>query len=95
METEDGAKPIEEIEVGEVVWARDDETGAEGWKPVVQLFVKPAAELLELTFEGVDGHSEVLWVTAEHPLWSLDDGTWDTSGHLDLTLTRSASRCSW
>ena len=38
----------------------------------------------ELPFEGVDGHSEALRVTAEHPLWSLDDGTWDTSGHLDL-----------
>ena len=38
VETEDGLKPIEEIEVGDKVLAYDEETGEQAYKPVVQLF---------------------------------------------------------
>ena len=35
---EESYKPIEEIEVGDMVWAYDEETGESDWKPVVRLF---------------------------------------------------------
>jgi hypothetical protein len=82
--THDGLTPIEEVDIGDLVWARDDETGEEGWKPVVQVVATPDKETLALTFEAADGTVEVVRVTAEHPLWSLDDGGWDEAGHLDL-----------
>jgi RHS repeat-associated protein len=36
--TDKGNKPIEDIEVGDLVWAYDEETGESGFKPVVRLF---------------------------------------------------------
>ncbi len=84
VETGDGLRPIEEVEVGDLVWARDDETGEEGWKPITEVFITPDRELLELTFEAAGGTTQVLRVTPEHLLWSLDDGEWDESGHLNL-----------
>lgn len=84
VDTEDGLRPIEEVEVGDLVWARNDQTGEEGWKPVTEVFVTPNRELIELTFEAADETTQVLRVTPEHPLWSLDDGEWDEAGELDL-----------
>jgi len=84
VETERGLIPIEEVEVGVRVWARDDETGEEEWKPITEVFITPNRELLELTFEADNGYAQFLRLTAEHPLWSLDDGEWDEAGHLSL-----------
>ncbi len=66
------------------MWSRDEETGEEGWKPVVELFVTPEKALLELRLEAEDGVTEVLRVTPEHPLWSLDDGGWEEAGELEF-----------
>ena len=82
--TEEGLRGIETVEVGDLVWARDDETGEESWERVVEVFVTPQRELLELTFEADDGTRQRLHVTPEHPLWSLDDGEWDDAGNLDI-----------
>jgi RHS repeat-associated protein len=82
--TEEGLIPIEDIDVGDLVWARDDETGEEGWRTVTELFETPEQELLELQFEASDGTLETLRVTPGHPLWSLDDGRWDSAGDLEL-----------
>ena len=38
VETEEGVKPIEEIEVGDKVLAYDEETGEQAYKEVVRLF---------------------------------------------------------
>lgn len=38
IKTEEGYKAIEEIEVGDKVWAWDEESGKKAYKPVVQLF---------------------------------------------------------
>lgn len=81
---ETGMKPIEEVQVGELVWARDPQTKEEGWKPVLQVQATPGKQVQELTFEAADGHREVVVATSDHPFWSLDDGGWDQAGHLDL-----------
>lgn len=43
-------KPIEEIEVGDLVWARCDVTGEEGFKPVVTLFRNDTDSLVHVTY---------------------------------------------
>jgi hypothetical protein len=79
-----GLVEIEEIDVGTLVLARDDETGEEHWEKVTRTFVTPGRQILELVFEDDEGIRELLRVTADHPLWSLSDGEWDEAGNLDL-----------
>ncbi|MFS1514767.1 polymorphic toxin-type HINT domain-containing protein [Chengkuizengella sp. SCS-71B] len=68
--TEDGEKPIEEIQVGDKVLAKDDVTGEMGYKEVVGLFQREANEIYSLYIED-----EIIEVTAEHPFW-LDGEGW-------------------
>ena len=80
----DGPKAIEDIEIGELVWSRDDRSGDEAWMPVTEVFVTGERELLQLTFEGDGGVTQILRLTPDHPLWSLDEGEWEEAGRLDL-----------
>lgn len=80
--TSSGLKAIEQIEVGELVWSRDEATGESGWKSVTHTFESTNREVLELTFSGGNGSIEVLRITAEHPLWSIDSGEWRLAGAL-------------
>ena len=52
VETEEGLKPIEEIEVGDKVLAYDEETGEQAYKPVVQLFRNTTEEWQYVYIEG-------------------------------------------
>jgi hypothetical protein len=80
VEAADGLRPIEEIEVGDQVWSRNDDTGEEGWKPVVRISVTPDQAVLDLDLVDVDGDQQELLVTAEHPLWAADG--WVAVGEL-------------
>tara|TARA_R110002096_G_scaffold16898_12_gene58083 strand:+ start:17603 stop:24475 length:6873 start_codon:yes stop_codon:yes gene_type:complete len=82
VETASGLRSIEEIAVGDLVWSRDDETGEEGWKPVVQLFVTPDKLLLDLDLRDADGHEQELLVTSEHPLRTANG--WTSVGDLEI-----------
>ncbi len=82
VETEDGLRPIEEIEVGDLVWSRDDETGEEGWKAVVQTFFTPEQPVFDLDLIEADGDQQELLVTAEHPLWTTEG--WVAVGNLSV-----------
>lgn len=68
--TEEGVKPIEELQEGDLVWSRDPVTGETSLKPVVQTFVTPQAQVLKLELTAEDGTTSVLGVTAEHPFWA-------------------------
>ena len=70
VETVSGLRRIEEIDVGDIVWSRDDGTGEEGWKPVVQTFITPDQVVFDLDLVEADGDEQELIVTAEHPLWT-------------------------
>ena len=62
-------KPIEEIEVGDVVWAYDEETGESDWKPVVRLFRNETKEWYHVFVEG-----EEIVCTGGHPFYVLGIG---------------------
>jgi hypothetical protein len=73
-------KPVEEVEVGDRVWATDPETGEEGPRTVVATITSSGIkELVEVTvdIDGADGDKTATVVaTAEHPFWVDDQGRW-------------------
>jgi Pretoxin HINT domain len=73
--TQTGMLPIEQIEPGMFVWSRDEATGAEGLKPVLQTFITHPMEVHHLTYrttgppasaEAADHH---ITATGTHPFW--------------------------
>jgi hypothetical protein len=61
---EGGYKNIEELQVGELVWAWHEETGDLALKPVLQTMAREADALVELQV-GAD----TVQATPEHPFW--------------------------
>ncbi|WP_254659952.1 polymorphic toxin-type HINT domain-containing protein, partial [Paenibacillus sp. KS1] len=74
--TDEGEKPIEEIEVGDKVLAKDDETGEMAYKEVEWLFQRDVEETYNITVGG-----EIITTTDEHPFWIIGKG-WVESKNL-------------
>jgi hypothetical protein len=85
VKAEAGLVPIEEIEVGDCVWSRDESTGDEGWREVVELFETRPEQLVHLGYQ-VSGEGDVseLIGTWEHPFWSMDREEWVPMGELKI-----------
>ena len=64
VETEEGLKPIEKIEVGDKVLAYDEQTGEQAYKPVVQLFRNSTEEWYHIHANG-----EEMICTGGHPFY--------------------------
>lgn len=62
--TKDGYKQIKDIEVGDEVYSRNADTGEQGLKRVLNVFVKDIKELVHLKV----GEQEIK-TTATHPFW--------------------------
>jgi hypothetical protein len=62
IHTPDGPRPIEEIRVGDKVWAHDLAAGTDDLRLVTETFVRTTDELFHLTING-----EQVSTTAEHP----------------------------
>jgi len=67
--TEDGEKPIEDIEIGDYVYASDPETGENGYKEVLQTFINETTELIHIHVNG----DEII-STPTHPFYSPQRG---------------------
>lgn len=67
--TEFGTVPIEQVQVGQLVYSRDPETGETTLKPVTQLMTTRAKPLHELVTQGRFGNRESTAVTDNHPYW--------------------------
>ncbi|GKU75957.1 polymorphic toxin-type HINT domain-containing protein [Paenibacillus sp. L3-i20] len=70
VQTDEGEKPIEEIEVGDKVLSKNEETGEVEYKEVVKLFQKQADEIYYVRIGD-----EVIETTGLHPFW-LDEKGW-------------------
>jgi RHS repeat-associated protein len=81
--TEDGYKSIEEVKLGEKLWAKDVETGEQDWKPVVKIFNEPDRGIYEIKLEGKDGFSQKIEATDDHPFYVVGKG-WKTT--IELTV---------
>ena len=75
---EAGHKPIEDIEAGELVWSRHEETGALALQPVLTTMSRESDHLLHLRLGG-----ERISTTVEHPFW-VDRRGWVKAGELVL-----------
>ena len=80
MATKDGYKRIDEIEVGDFVWAYHAETGETELKEVLQVFVRQNNEILhlEMTVGNID-------TTTNHPFYVIDKG-WVAAGDLTMAM---------
>ena len=73
MLTSAGYVPIEDIQIGNEVWAENPETGEKARKRVVQTFVNETDELVHLFANG-----EEIITTPEHPFYVVSKG-WTSS----------------
>ncbi len=64
-------KAIEDIQVGDLVLARDEHGTALGWKPVKEVYRRTSYHLRHLTFRDAAGHEQNFETTDEHPFWSV------------------------
>ena len=79
--TEDGLRPIEEIEIGDRVWARDVEADETLLKDVTDLILRHEREIWEVIVASRDGETERYETTNDHPWWIVDQG-WTTTENL-------------
>ncbi len=78
VETEDGLRPIEEIAVGDLVWARDTDTGETALKPVTDVTPRHERVIWEVSLIGSGGKAERFETTHEHPWWIAGQGWKET-----------------
>lgn len=74
--TENGPRPIEEIQPGDHVWAFNLATGAKELRPVLSTSVRVSDTPVVVTVDG-----EEIETTAEHPFWVAEKG-WAVAGTL-------------
>lgn len=76
IRTDNGSVPIEQIAVGDLVWAWDEDTGQIELKPVVETYINEADELIHIFVNG-----EEIITTSEHPFYSPVKG-WTEAARL-------------
>ena len=69
VQTQEGAIPIEEIQLKQLVWAMDPDTGERALKEVVHIFVNKTSELIHVQIGN-----EVISCTYGHPFYVCDKG---------------------
>ena len=69
-----GLVPIEDIQIGDQVLARSEETGELSLREVTETFVTPDKAIWEVDVEDASGAVETLGTTAEHPFAVQGEG---------------------
>ncbi len=87
VQTDEGEKSIEDIQLGDRVLAKNDETGEMSYQKVDMLFERHVSETYNITVSD-----EVITTTAEHPFWIAGKG-WVKAKELQIgdTLVTSDS----
>ena len=67
IQTEHGTKPIEDIQIGDLVWAYDEDTNTTALQPVVDIMENESDHTISLYTEY-----EVIETTATHPFYTQD-----------------------
>jgi len=67
--TENGYKPVEEIQIGDYVCSENVLSGEEGLKRVINVFIHETDKLLRLFSDN-----NVIETTPEHPFWVVGKG---------------------
>ncbi|WP_344103034.1 deaminase domain-containing protein [Nocardiopsis rhodophaea] len=93
----DGSRaPIEDIAVGDEVWAFDPLTGGEGPRPVTDVISGEGTKtLVDITFAGEDGGSGSVTATDHHPFWVPQTGEWVDAVDLEPGVWLRTSAGTW
>ncbi|WP_412538482.1 ricin-type beta-trefoil lectin domain protein [Longispora sp. K20-0274] len=75
-------KHIENISIGDEVWATDPGAGASGPKQVTQLHLNTDQAFTDLTLIDASGSHFFIHTTQEHPFWDATEGQWVDAGKL-------------
>ncbi|CAM3768453.1 MafB-like protein [Flavobacterium branchiophilum] len=67
IQTQHGTKPIEDIQIGDLVWAYDEDTNTTALQPVVDIMENETDHTISLYTE-----TEVIETTATHPFYTQD-----------------------
>ncbi|WP_017557369.1 polymorphic toxin-type HINT domain-containing protein [Nocardiopsis baichengensis] len=88
--------PIEDVSVGDEVWAFDPLTGEEGPRPVTATIVDEGEKtLVDITVKNEDGTLSTVTATDEHPFWAPARAEWvDAIGLEEGSWLRTSSG-SW
>jgi len=81
VDTEGGLRPIEEIALGDKVWARDEETGETALKEVADLIQRHERVIWKVSLTGANGEAEAFETTDDHPWWVAGQG-WKRTAEL-------------
>lgn len=81
VHTLQGPVPIESIQIGDLVAAKDEATGEVTWKPVVQLFRNTDQPIIRVAILLDSGEAEDIGATLEHPFW-VDGWGWTPASGL-------------
>lgn len=65
--TQSGYTAIEQVKLGDLVWAKNTQTLESDWKPVIKLFTEPNRQIFELVFEDTSGDAVKIEVSDNHP----------------------------
>lgn len=78
-------KDIENLREGDVVLARDPETGEVAYRRIVDVFSRTTYHLRVLTIRGPDGEElPPLKTTDEHPFWVIEADAFLPAGELEV-----------
>lgn len=72
VDTSEGLRPIEELEVGDLVLSRDEATNETGYKPVTELVRRHQRQIWRLTFDVPSTDN----ATSEEAFGTTDDHPW-------------------
>lgn len=69
-----GPVPIEQVQIGDPVWAFDEESGKLIVTPVLQTLVNTDVPIFDVVITHADGTREIIHTTAGHPFYVKDRG---------------------
>jgi RHS repeat-associated protein len=74
VETKDGLRPIEELDIGDLVLAKDVESGEIAYKEITDLIRRHDRIIWKVVVETEDKQTEVFETTDDHPWWIPERG---------------------
>lgn len=83
VKTKEGLKPIEEVKLGDLLAAKNEETGEIAWKPVIKQHIYENRPLNKLVLQASAQNPVELTVTDDHPFWVKGKG-WVKSVNLNV-----------
>jgi RHS repeat-associated protein len=89
VETNEGLRPIEDVEVGDLVLSRDEVTGETAYKPVTELVRRHERQVWRLTLAVTSiggGQSEATFGTTDDHPWRTSDGRWVRTDELQVGM---------